>query len=273
MRSPRASTVIGLDLAWGTRALTGVAIVEPFTGGGRLVELASLRTDAELDSTLAGALTGPCLVAIDAPLVVRNATGRRPCEAVLSRAFAAQHAGTYPSNTGLAAFADGGRAAALALRHGLEMDATVPYESGQRRAIEVYPHSATVALFDLPRVLAYKARPSRTLAGRKLELGKLVGLLAGLAEPRGLPLLAAPPGTFEAIKEDIGRAPTGAALRRLEDPLDAVVCAYVGLLFQRGLACVIGEGGPETDGAIVTPIRDRHVPLLGVYGDGCPTIH
>ena len=40
------------------------------------------------------------MVAIDAPLIVRNATGNRPAEAALNRDFARFDAGAHPANTG-----------------------------------------------------------------------------------------------------------------------------------------------------------------------------
>lgn len=248
--------VIGIDLAWGTKARTGVAVVD---AGGALLHPASLISDNDLDSHLEPWLAGPCLVAIDAPLLVVNPSGRRPCEAALSRAFASQHAGAYPVNTSLPTFADGGRAAAFAKRHQLDVDATRPLAPGQRRAIEVYPHSATVAVFDLPRVLAYKARKGRSLQTRRAALLRLVELLAGLDHHAGYPALTAPAGMFGELRREIEAAPTPASLRRLEDPIDAIVCAYVGLLFLAGSAIVIGDAAT---GAIVTPVRERHRRLL-----------
>ncbi len=253
---PNAPTIIGIDLAWGTRALTGIAVLD---ANGELISTASVRTDEEIDAVLKPWIDGPCVVALDAPLHVVNPSGRRRCEAELSRAFAGQHAGTYPSNTGLPHFADGGRAARLARRYGLAIDASVAPAAGQRRAVEVYPHSATVALFDLDHVLKYKARRGRTLATRRAALDRLVELLAGLAAPSTLPRLHAGDG-FAPLRREVAAAATGAALRRLEDPIDAIVCAYVGTLFLAGLACVIGDS--ET-GAIVTPVQERHRRLLG----------
>jgi predicted RNase H-like nuclease len=252
--------LIGIDLAWGSRARSGVAVLD---SEGRLLLVESVISDSELDATLAGFLTGPCVVGLDAPLIVTNLTGRRRCEALLTKAFAAQHAGCYPSNTGLAAFADGGRAAAFARRHELSVDATLPVAAGQRRALEVYPHSTIVALFELPRVLAYKVRPHRSVQCRRDELLRLVDFLATLADPTagldGYPALHDPAAKLVELRAGVAAAITSAALRRLEDPIDAIVCAYASLLFLHGLACVIGDA--ET-GAIVTPVRERHLDLL-----------
>jgi predicted RNase H-like nuclease len=249
--------IVGIDLAWGHRARTGIAVLNP---AGELVALESVHTDDEIDAVIASFVSGPCVVGLDAPLLVTNPAGRRPCEAQLTRAFGPQHAGTYPSNTGLAPFADGGRAAALARRHGLDIDATIPSQPGQRRALEVYPHSAAVAVFDLDQVLKYKARKGRTLDSRKEALGRLLELIAGLATRPGLPPLTTS-GRCAELSANIAAATTGAALRRLEDPIDAILCAYVGLLFLAGRTWIIGD---SESGAIVTPAQERHRRLLGL---------
>ena len=83
---------IGVDLAWGQRQPTGIAVLEET---GRLVHVASVRTDDEILATLAPYLDGPCLVAFDAPLVVPNATGNRPAEAALVDGLNVGHAAPY----------------------------------------------------------------------------------------------------------------------------------------------------------------------------------
>jgi predicted RNase H-like nuclease len=260
-QSTNACSLIGIDLAWGSRARSGVAVLDC---AGQLLLVESVIADSELDATLKPWLDGPCVVGLDAPLIVTNPSGRRECEALLTKAFAAQHAGCYPSNTGLAAFADGGRAAAFARRHSLAVDATTPSVAGQRRALEVYPHSTIVALFELPRVLAYKVRPHRTVDSRRAELLRLVDLLTTLADPTGAldgyPPLLDPQSMLTHLRTAIEAAATSAALRRQEDPVDAIVCAYAALLFTHALTQVIGDAH---NGAIVTPVRERHLEALG----------
>ena len=85
-----------------------------------------------------------------------NATGNRPCEAALNRDFARFDAGAHPANTGKPEFAAIPRGARVATTLGLDMD---PWSRSPRRAIEVYPHPATVALFRLGRTLKYKNKP------------------------------------------------------------------------------------------------------------------
>src|SRR5689334_8738506 len=69
---------VGVDLAWGVRRPTGVAVLDD---DGRLLHVASESSDDAIVAAVAPYLTDKCLVAIDAPLVVTNATGNRPAEA------------------------------------------------------------------------------------------------------------------------------------------------------------------------------------------------
>nr|WP_278259576.1 DUF429 domain-containing protein [Nocardioides convexus] len=112
---------------------------------------------------------GDCLVALDAPLIVRNPSGNRPAEAALNKDFARFDAGAHPSNTGKPEFRDQPRAARVAARLGLDIN---PRSGRARRAIEVYPHPATVALFRLGRTLKYKNKPGRDLDRLRAELAR-----------------------------------------------------------------------------------------------------
>ena len=142
---------VGLDLAWGERKPTGVAVLDD---AGRLLYVGVAQDDTAIKAAIGPYVQGDCLVAFDAPLVVTNPTGQRPSEAALNRDFAKFEAGAHPTNTGKPEFAGMPRAARLAAALDLDMD---PESPSTRRAIEVYPHPATVALFRLGRTLKYKA--------------------------------------------------------------------------------------------------------------------
>ena len=169
---------VGVDLAWGDRKPTGLAVLD---ADGHLLHVSAVGTDDEIVAALAPYVEGDCLVAIDAPLIVTNATGNRPAEAALNRDFARFDAGAHPSNTGKPEFREQPRGARIAARLGLDMD---PRSGSARRAIEVYPHPATVALFRLGRTLKYKNKPGRDLDLLRSELLVLLGLLEGLADGR-----------------------------------------------------------------------------------------
>ena len=91
-----------------------------------------------------------------------------------------------------------------------------------------------MALFRLARTLKYKAKPGRGLEQLKSELLLLMDGLENLAHGRevGVPLLVDGPEWVE-LRRQVVAAQRKADLRRAEDPIDAVVCAYVALYAER----------------------------------------
>jgi len=236
---------VGVDLAWGDRNPTGIAVVD---ADGRLVHLAAVRDDADVLASLSGYVEGNCVVGFDAPLVVTNPTGQRPAEAALNRDFRRFEAGAHPSNTGKPEFAGGPRAARLAGALGLDLD---PWSSAARRAIEVYPHAATVALFRLQRTLKYKAKPGRSLEQLRSQLLVLMDGVETLGHA-GVPMSVNHHDGWAELRRQVLGAQRKSDLRRAEDPVDAVVCAYVALYAVRRPDDVTIYGEVAT-GCIVTP--------------------
>ncbi|WP_426247656.1 DUF429 domain-containing protein [Nocardioides sp. LHG3406-4] len=236
---------VGLDLAWGEKKPSGLAVVD---ARGHLVHIDLVRTDEEIVAGLASYATGECLVAIDAPLIVVNPTGNRPAEAQLNSDFARFDAGAHPSNTGKPEFATEPRGARVATLLGLDID---PESRSTRRAIEVYPHPATVALFELGRTLKYKQRPGRSLADLQSELLILIRLLESLATADP-PLHLSDHDGWRALVAAAGEATRKSELRVVEDQIDAVVCAYVAAyaVAHPGRTTTYGDG---LTGYIVTP--------------------
>jgi predicted RNase H-like nuclease len=232
---------VGLDLAWGEKNQTGVAAVD---ADGRLLHVGAAQDDANIIDAIAPFTAGECLVAFDAPLIVNNQTGHRPAEAAFNRDFAKFDAGARP------AFAEKPelkhpRAARLAAALDLDMD---PASGASRRAIEVYPHPATVVLFELDKTLKYKRGP---FGDRQRDLLKLMTLIEGLddATPR---LRANRSVAWVELRKRVQAATKPAQLDRDEDPVDAVLCAYVGLYWYHRPDEVTIYGDFDT-GYIVTP--------------------
>ncbi|WP_372729143.1 DUF429 domain-containing protein [Nocardioides sp.] len=243
---------VGIDLAWGERKPTGLAVLDL---EGRLQHLSSAVTDVEIAETLAPYVAENCVVAVDAPLIVRNPTGNRPAEAALNRDFARFDAGAHPVNTGKREFSESPRGARLSSRLGLDMN---PRSRRPRRVIEVYPHAASVALFRLGRTLKYKNKTGRSLEQLRGALLVLIGLLEGLAEAE-TPLHVAGE-TWQALVGQVETAARKSELRVVEDQVDAVVCAYVALFSVREPEHTTTYGDVET-GYIVTPtLPADHTP-------------
>src|SRR3954451_3403822 len=212
---------VGIELAWGEKSPTGVAVLD---SKGTLLEVSAHDTDDSIAVALAP-YDGPCVAGIDAPLVVTNPGGNRPCEAALNRDFARFDAGAHPANRGKAEFAGVPRGARVAQALGLDID---PNSASSRRAIEVYPHPATVALLRLGRTLKYKQKSGRNVDQLRSELLKLIELLEGLADAE-VPLQVQDRDRWKALVTLAESAERKSDLRRAEDQVDAVVCAYVAL--------------------------------------------
>src|ERR1700728_5134159 len=88
---------VGLDLAWGEKNNTGIAVVD---SDGRLLHVGAGHDDESIEAAVEPYVSDDCLVAIDAPLIVRNPTGARPCETALNRDFHSFEAGAHPGQTG-----------------------------------------------------------------------------------------------------------------------------------------------------------------------------
>jgi predicted RNase H-like nuclease len=232
---------VGLDLAWGEKNNTGVAVVD---AGGRLLHVGAAHDDESIAAAIEPFVSDDCLVAIDAPLVVSNPTGSRPCEAALNRDFRGFDAGAHPANTGNSALTRP-RAARIATALTLDMD---PASSSPRRAIEVYPHPATIALFGLEKILKYK---KGSFESRQHELLQLMTLIEGLdnASPR---LRVNHNMSWVELRKRVEAATRPVQLDRDEDPVDAVLCAYVGLYWYHRPEDVTIYGDYAT-GYIVTP--------------------
>lgn len=243
---------VGIDLAWGDRRPTGLAVLD---AQGRLLAVSTVRTDEEIEAALASYVEGECLVAIDAPLIVRNATGNRPAEKALNKDFARFDAGAHPSNTAKPEFTPQPRGARVASLLGLDIN---PWSRRPRRGIEVYPHPATVALFRLGRTLKYKDKPGRDLEQLRAELLVLMRLVEGLAHTE--PALHVDGPAWRTLRDAVTGAGRKSELRVVEDQVDAVVCAYIALFADLRREDTVVYGDLET-GYIVTPaLPDDLVP-------------
>lgn len=232
---------VGVDLAWGEINRSGVAVVD---ADGRLLHVGTAQDDASIEDAVAPYVSGDCLVAIDAPLIVKNPTGYRPCETALNHDFQRFEAGARPAYTEKPEF-NNPRGARIAAALTLDVD---PASSATRRAIEVYPHPATIALFGLPKTLKYKRG---AFEDRKRELLQLMTLIEGLdkATPR---MRVNHNVSWVELRKRVAAATRPAQLDRDEDPVDAVVCAYVALYWYHRPDDVTIYGDFAT-GYILTP--------------------
>jgi predicted RNase H-like nuclease len=248
---------VGVDLAWGEKNGTGLCA---FTANGTVIS-SRQRTMHEIVRWLMPYTAGDCLVAIDAPLIVTNQHGRRPCEAMITHCYGKHDAGAHSSNLSNPSFRTGGRARELAQLLHLDSDPFITPRAPIRRAIEVYPHSALVALFDLTVTFKYKDKRGRTGEARQREFESCIARIKSLAT-EDPPLSLDDCQAWHQLTAEIAAATTKAGLDRAEDELDAYICTYIALYYwTHGLtrSRVVGD---TVTGYIVTPVSTQQAACL-----------
>lgn len=259
--------VLGIDAAWTPTEPSGVALVTSQGSGWRCLAVApsyaafdhlsqgipvawtarphssAPSSDALLTAVERLAGRPPDVIAIDMPLSHQPITKRRAADDVVSRCFSARHCAAHsPNATRPGPLSDRLRAA-LELRG----FALVTAGCSLPALIEVYPHIALLQLFQAGRRLEYKASKARKYwkgatvpqrIARLLEVWqRIVDALAQQLGP--LPFTLPRPEDVRSLS----------ALKRYEDALDALVCAYVGVLYATKKAEALGDA----TGAIWAP--------------------
>ncbi len=207
---------IGIDLGWQSGA-SGLCALELVGGSLVLQALDCKDTLAEVLDWVdeVASDSAPAILAVDAPTLIPNETGMRLPDRLAHKYFGKYHAGCYPANLGRPF-------AARLVSFGLDLEArgflhapTLKAMQLGRYQIEVFPHPATIQLFNLAQILKYKK-------GRLAERAQALGVL------RSHILTHLPQQNPPLIIPDLPPIPTtGRALKALEDQLDSIICAYV----------------------------------------------
>jgi len=252
---------IGLDLAWGAKNPSAAVTLEWNAATQSLmpISVAEMLTD---DDSICGYIRGNdadgggLIVGVDAPLDVPNETGERPVESILRRCFGKYQAGAHPANRSL--YKGDIRGERLAERFQNEHDLIshfhfMPRDPNARNVIEVFPHPAMVVLFDLDKTLKYKLKKGRDTASRMAEFARFSEGLRSLQNAE--PTLDTPEWLHSPDWFRTNPIVTQSALKRIEDTMDALVCAYVAAYFWywgEGEKCMVI--GDKATGYVVTPI-------------------
>lgn len=254
----RGVTCIGLDLAWqADRNHSGAAVLHLTGLRAELIAVGDgLRSLQAVQDFVARHETARTVVAVDAPLIIRNATGRRPCEAALGAVYARRQAGCHPANLSL--YPDASSVAlAQWLAHRGYRHAPDARDTEARAMLEVYPHAALVASFDLPQSLKYKRGGVAQKRAGLRELSGLLGRLRiGTAPLQPSALLA------RLLTRDVEEL-RGQALKAHEDTLDAVTCAYVAACWAQRHTVAVDVFGNASTGYIVNPALVPAATLRG----------
>ncbi|MBE0609292.1 MAG: DUF429 domain-containing protein [Dehalococcoidia bacterium] len=206
----------GVDLAWSGRNPTGLCVLRHGPAG---LQFESLDCATLTGVEVAGWLDtlGPEVIAgIDAPLVV---SPTRRAEAEMARVYGSRGVYAYAARPDFLerhGIAEGPRLGDALATTGWSLD---PFSNGERRALEVFPHAAIVALCGASRALRYKKGP---LASRMEPLREYQRLISTHVRSEAPGLLTSPLGDFlRAPVEPISVR----SVKDAEDRLDAITCA------------------------------------------------
>jgi predicted RNase H-like nuclease len=255
--------VLGIDAAWTEKEPSGVALLEEDPGGWRCVAVApnydTFLTLAEGDPVdwsiksrgaipdvgrlLAAAeklLAGRelAVVTVDMPLSTEPLTGRREADSAISRAFGSRGAAVHsPSAERPGVISDQLSKAFAAVGFPLAT-ATTPAGT-PKRLVEVYPHPALMTLTGANYRLCYKVNRSRKYWPDNSPAERRANLLVQFR--RILSTLKDEIHDINLELPDATDAVPVSGLKRYEDSLDALVCAWVGAEYLEGKAIPYGD--------------------------------
>jgi predicted RNase H-like nuclease len=248
------SVVLGIDAAWTAGQPSGVALVRSTRRRAwecialapsyeSFLTLATTRApidwrvrprgappdcDALLAAAIALAGEPPDVIAIDMPLATRRITRRRAADNAISSAYASRGLGVHTPNE----LRPGPIADAMRLgfgRHGYRVATARTPPGTPHVLVEAFPHAAAIVLagaeyrvpYKLSRIAQYwpahvPARRRRALLAQWTTLRRALAVTirgGQLRIPSGGPL---------------------AQLKRYEDALDALICAWIGIEYLAG---------------------------------------
>ena len=220
-------TFIGLDLAWSPNKESGIC----WLTGDSSENLTCTRLTAEVSNMEELAkeidrVEGPVVVAIDAPVLY---SPERNVEREIARRFGKYKASAHSPHPHVKA----GRKAGIDLGESLvKRDFTCDPrsllcgEGPTRTAVEVYPHTIHVLLFELDERIRYKkGRVAEKRAGLLRYQWHLEKLLQDVAPG----VLESPQVRCALLPETAAQA-KGKNLKRLDDTLDGLTCALAAWL-------------------------------------------
>lgn len=215
---------VGIDLAWhNNRNPSGVAVIEMANNRANLSYASSnFRSHRDILDFLNTIDSCNVVIAIDAPLIITNEIGQRPCETEIGKKFGEFDASAHSSNRTLfpnpASMQLVQQLGLLGYSH--NVDPNNDTKRNGKWIFEVYPHPAQVVLFELSKIIKYKRG---TVQDRKNGLATLRQNIIKLF-PLGLPSITINPESNLFI--DINGL-KGKRIKAYEDTLDAIVCAYL----------------------------------------------
>ena len=223
-------TFIGLDLAWTTKNESGICWLEGDSRENlRCSQVGAAVRDTESLADEVAAVDGPVVVTIDAPLLY---TPERWVEPEIGRRFGRYKASAHSSHAAV----NKGYTAGIDLGNALEARGFTCDPAGLlsgdrlgRSAVEVYPHTIHVRLFELDERLPYKPRGGRSADFRRNVMQQYQEHLRALIKDEA-PSVLESPDVQAFLAPETAQSAKGKSLKRLDDTLDGLTCALAAWL-------------------------------------------
>lgn len=254
-------TVLGIDAAWTAGEPSGVALVtgtpgskwrcvrlapsyetfindEPVDWQAAQVEGCKPDVEALLDVASKAAGQRIDVVAIDMPLSTETIVGRRVADNAVSKAFGKYGCGTHTPNIERPGQLGADLSEGLK-RIGFPLETRKAACGQNQRLIEVYPHPALLRLLNADYRVPYKANNTTRYWRGKNGAVRVQNLLNEYQR-----ILRALSDKISDIKLKLPPPENGvtfAFLKRYEDALDALVCAWVGIMYLEKKAAPHGD--------------------------------
>jgi predicted RNase H-like nuclease len=255
--------VLGIDAAWTATKPSGIALVASRADDWRCVAIApsyeaflALASGVPVDwsqrrfegsipriadllnagRTLAAAPVN--VVAIDMPIARVPIIGRRVADRAVSREFGARGCSTHsPSIERPGPI--GSRLSEEFAISGFPIATTATACGLSQHLVEVYPHPALLELLRRPHRVPYKVGKASRYWPRAAPEDRIALLLTEFrAIHQGLERVLGPTGLSLPAAHDVR---SRHCLKRYEDVLDALVCAWVGVRFLQNAAIPLGD--------------------------------
>jgi predicted RNase H-like nuclease len=181
-------------------------------------------TNADILGAINASASPDTVLAIDAPLIIKNQSGQRQCERLIGQRFGHADASAHTSNLTLFPSARSVAIAAALERSGWS-HAVEPATDRRRPGkwfFEVYPHPGHVVLFDRKKIVKYKKGKVRERCAGLQELRHLIRDQLGCGTPR---LIAS--SSLTILLEQTLDVMGPSDRKQYEDSLDAVLCGYL----------------------------------------------
>ena len=233
---------VGIDLAWTNKRPSGLCILND---SGQIIfwETALLK-DHEIVDIIQKVNDGPLQIAIDAPLIVPNENGSRPCDRLFRKHRVHGHAlGIFVSNRAFLnktyGMIRGELLTQALLDYFPQCSLTANPTNSASWIIETFPTALVYGLFPELTPIEHKIKSKKPYAHYQNDMRRLLSSIESMLKE-----LKNPTTIIEQI-EDWRTKINKKNHKYIEDAVDGFLCAYGLYLMDKGGAQVVSFGDEE----------------------------